>query len=104
MKFIRRQAGNWTYEHQHRSYTFSKEDLVRDGGSGKWYVVFDDPKEGACIDDRVPEGVYDTLREAKAALLAHCPEVPRCKGGYHVFTLGASKCSICAWGPLRRGG
>jgi hypothetical protein len=34
-----------------------------------WYVVIEDPKHGACIDSRVPLGMYRTLREAKAALL-----------------------------------
>lgn len=36
-----------------------------------WEVTIDDPKDGLCIDLRVPEGVHNRLRDALYALAEH---------------------------------
>lgn len=71
MKFISKRAGSHVYEIAGDRYEFAREPLVRDGGSGLWYVAFLDPHHGACLDGRVPEGQYRTLRDAKFALSRH---------------------------------
>ncbi len=58
-------------------YYIDQEEAARDGGSPPrwWYcVIFDLERGGWCIDERVPEEYFRTLREAKAALLRHVAE------------------------------
>jgi hypothetical protein len=52
-------------------YRADREALVRDGGSGQWYAVVVDAQRGRCIDRRVPEGTFRTMRECVAAIRAH---------------------------------
>ena len=74
MKLTHREKHNWGFEHNGKEYIISKEPLVRNGGNGKWYVVWVDPKYGRCIDLSVPEGHFDTMKQAKDALIEHINE------------------------------
>lgn len=61
---------------EHR-FGFCRETLARDGGNppGQWFVMRLDPKQGNCVDRTVPDGYFETMREARAALLAMYQEV-----------------------------
>jgi len=53
-------------------YEANREALVRDGGGPSaypWYATIEDG--GACIDQRVPEGYFRTMRECHAAIREH---------------------------------
>lgn len=45
--------------------------LIRGLSIRQWEIVVDDEELGYCNDERVPGGVYDTLKEALAELKAH---------------------------------
>ena len=53
-----------------RTYYAQREALARDGGDPprQWYWVIEDERDGACIDERVPEGYFSTLGKAKTYL------------------------------------
>lgn len=53
-------------------YEIDKEVLSRDGGSppGMWYCLAID-KHGRNIDERVPDGYFETMYVAKVALIHH---------------------------------
>jgi hypothetical protein len=56
------------------TYLADRESLVREGGasgSDRWYAVVLDAEHGACIDARVPEGYFPTMRACHAAISRH---------------------------------
>lgn len=62
-------AGNWRYmAPDGRVFCISYDGLVRDGGSGGWYVVAIVDGERLIDGALVPEEHYRTLRQARAAL------------------------------------
>jgi hypothetical protein len=63
-------TNNRRYNHKGLTFYAQREALARDGGSppGQWYWVIEDPIMGACIDERVPEAYFKTLRAARSAL------------------------------------
>ena len=71
MKLISKRAGSYIYEIAGNQYEITRESPARDGGTGLWYVAFLDPNDGPCLDERVPEAQYRTLREAKHTLRAY---------------------------------
>lgn len=55
-------------------YLADREALVREGGTtgpNRWYAVVLDPEHGACIDERVPEGYFPTMRACHEAIRRH---------------------------------
>ena len=67
---VGRTAGDWRYAGPFgQIYVISRDPLVRDGGSGRWYVVGIVDGQRTIGDDLVPTEHYRTKREALASLL-----------------------------------
>lgn len=59
------------------TYYANREAPVRDGGSPgvsrhPWYASVED--NGSCIDDRVPEGYFRSMKECHRAITEHHQE------------------------------
>ena len=73
MKRVLVKKHNHHYEHDGKEYIISKEIPRSEGGTGLWYCIIIDTRKGygACIDERVPDGFYPRLKDAKQALIEH---------------------------------